>query len=352
MPYSKYYKILNIPVGSSKQEIKRAFRRKAMLTHPDRNPNPNAKKQFLEVNTAYEILTGQRSLPQQRFKPASPGANRPSKTQNHSAKNEQAKAREERREKLKEARRKKEEAYRNSPQFKKDLAIGIILDQIGYIVAAIVLSTVPFILIADPIVGIVIAIIAICLTYPLWYRAIFTPHQTINLKHFRLALKYIYANTHFRYYLFATINLTAILVFICNTFVSFSLVVSLMAIPSFILLIKQKALDKTVTRKQWFHASSLGPLLVNLFFVLNFTFSHSTTDEYYKVSPYYNRGSSFFMQFAQHEYENYPSIRFFMTSRNNFDSYVWLKTETGLFGIRVLKDYDFVHSPGEKTSID
>ncbi len=43
---------------TSKNELKKAYRRQAVSTHPDRNPNmPSAEKEFDEVNRAYKILT-------------------------------------------------------------------------------------------------------------------------------------------------------------------------------------------------------------------------------------------------------------------------------------------------------
>jgi len=42
----------------SKDEVKKAYQRQALSTHPDRNPNvPGAGKEFDEVNRAYKILT-------------------------------------------------------------------------------------------------------------------------------------------------------------------------------------------------------------------------------------------------------------------------------------------------------
>ena len=42
---------------TSKDEIKKAYQRQALSTHPDRNPNmPYAEKEFDEVNKAYKIL--------------------------------------------------------------------------------------------------------------------------------------------------------------------------------------------------------------------------------------------------------------------------------------------------------
>ncbi|MDP3787077.1 MAG: DnaJ domain-containing protein, partial [Candidatus Omnitrophota bacterium] len=43
---------------TSKNELKKAYQRQALSTHPDRNPNmPCAEKEFDEVNKSYKILT-------------------------------------------------------------------------------------------------------------------------------------------------------------------------------------------------------------------------------------------------------------------------------------------------------
>jgi hypothetical protein len=56
MTITDYYTILGLPEDSSIDEIKKAYRRKARLYHPDINPSPDAKDQFISITEAYEFL--------------------------------------------------------------------------------------------------------------------------------------------------------------------------------------------------------------------------------------------------------------------------------------------------------
>jgi len=56
MTSTDYYEILGLKSDSSIDEIKKAYRRKARLCHPDINPAPDAKDQFISITEAYEFL--------------------------------------------------------------------------------------------------------------------------------------------------------------------------------------------------------------------------------------------------------------------------------------------------------
>lgn len=51
-----YYDVLGVPKNAPDEEIRRAYRRKAMEYHPDRNKRPDAEAKFKELNEAYHIL--------------------------------------------------------------------------------------------------------------------------------------------------------------------------------------------------------------------------------------------------------------------------------------------------------
>ena len=65
MSNSDYYKILEVSPEAPPEEIKKAYRKLALATHPDRNPgDARAEERFKQINEAYGVL----SDPQKRTK--------------------------------------------------------------------------------------------------------------------------------------------------------------------------------------------------------------------------------------------------------------------------------------------
>lgn len=60
-PLQQPYRVLGLPAGAPRDQVKSAYRRLALATHPDRNPNnPEATANFRHIQEAYErILVGQ-----------------------------------------------------------------------------------------------------------------------------------------------------------------------------------------------------------------------------------------------------------------------------------------------------
>ena len=57
---SKYHDILGVKPGATEDEVKKAYRKKAIETHPDKGGN---EEDFKKITEAYEILTGKKQEP-------------------------------------------------------------------------------------------------------------------------------------------------------------------------------------------------------------------------------------------------------------------------------------------------
>lgn len=56
MTISEYYKILDLPFNASVDDIKKAYRKKARLFHPDINQSEGARDNFILATEAYDFL--------------------------------------------------------------------------------------------------------------------------------------------------------------------------------------------------------------------------------------------------------------------------------------------------------
>ena len=71
-----FYEILGVDKNASAEDIKKAFRVKALEYHPDRNPdNPEAEKKFKEINAAYEVLSDVQKKQTYDYSLNNPGVN-------------------------------------------------------------------------------------------------------------------------------------------------------------------------------------------------------------------------------------------------------------------------------------
>ena len=63
---NKYYAVLGLPPGASKDQVRSAYRKLVFMWHPDRNPSPEAQGKFIAITEAYDILMGERPAPRAR----------------------------------------------------------------------------------------------------------------------------------------------------------------------------------------------------------------------------------------------------------------------------------------------
>ena len=70
-----FYDILGVPKSSSKDEIKKAYRKVAIKYHPDKNPDDKAaEEKFKEAAQAYEVLSNseKKEKPRHQFQGINP----------------------------------------------------------------------------------------------------------------------------------------------------------------------------------------------------------------------------------------------------------------------------------------
>ena len=57
---TNYYKILEINKNASSQDIKKAYKKLALMYHPDKNKSPDAEQKFKKIAEAYEVLSDEK----------------------------------------------------------------------------------------------------------------------------------------------------------------------------------------------------------------------------------------------------------------------------------------------------
>lgn len=92
MVASDCYAVLGVQPTATADEIKKAYRKKALQYHPDKNPSATAEETFKEINKAYETLGDvdkRRTYDLQQHKPYATTTNKPSSTTTTTQSNKQ-----------------------------------------------------------------------------------------------------------------------------------------------------------------------------------------------------------------------------------------------------------------------
>jgi hypothetical protein len=331
----RYYKILGILPGAGLTEIKKAYREKAKILHPDRNKNVDAHKQFILLNEAYEYLTNYLS-------------GKVSAHSTHAYAEWESRQRTEAREAARRYARMRYEEFTKTDFYKKSKAADVIIDHFYLATSVLLIIGSPVIgFIAYGFTGLIVGIFFVLLSTSYW-AGIFTDKMKVDTQLLWDSFKIISRTNSFRYALILPLNLFFFLHFTLNT--AFPTITLLLILAQLILItyLLSKIFPQFLKKySRTFWLTCIIPAGFNLFFLLNFVFSSSPRSETYSFIQkeewsHGRKDKTSYIVLENNIYEDYHWFRmFFNYHKLQYADSITYTFEDGLFGIRVLKSYTF-----------
>lgn len=339
----KYYQILGVEKNATLSEIKKAFRQRAKTLHPDVNERPDAQEKFILLTEAYEYLQNLRTgkiYNQKRQAFSQP------KSRYKSYPDWQQNEREKTRQRAREYSRMQYEAFTKSDFYKTTVALNTLVDFISVLVVLFILVAVPFIgYFTKGIFGLIGGGVIILVTAPFWAEIVVKRRSELNIKEVGPALTHVVKTKTFQLIIGTALNLFLIVRIGFSTLISLWTLAAVFGVCiAFGSLISLRLKTKFHKRLSFL---VIAPGIVNLFLLLNFLISTNETTETYSFTNEFqntNRGlqKTTNITLEGEKYAHFIGIRVFA----DYESMEKSKTITynfadGLFGLRVLKSYEF-----------
>lgn len=335
-----YYKILGVQSNATLEEIKRAYRQKAKKLHPDKNKHPDANEQFILLTEAYECLI---SLKSGKAKVQQ------SKT---SYADWQRENKERAREQAKKYAKMQYEKFKETDYYKNSEAIFTVIDHLYFFSSIIIILSPLWGYVYKGQLGFWVGLVFAILLIHYW-AGIFTQKITINFSTFFKSLVLVVKTKTFKYSLITLLNFVILFLFTLNTqltFFYFAFILLTLYLITFLAVYFKISIIKKFSKIAIYLC--LTPSVFNLFFTTNYVFSSNPTTEVYSFvheKSWYGGLRSrarlekiAYIDLANNKYEEYFWFRIFF----DFDamknkSEITYTFEEGLFGLRVLKQYEF-----------
>ncbi|MEI7596084.1 MAG: DnaJ domain-containing protein [Bacteroidota bacterium] len=333
----KYYLILGINQNSTIDELKQAYREKAKIYHPDRNPSPNAHEQFIILTEAYEYLKELKANPNtsksQRSKYYPKG----------SYDNKQNEAREKARAQAQQYARMRYQEFIKTEYYKNITSLNTIFDHFIYIIALGVVFFLPvFGYLISKWDGILIALIIVAATAPITLTYI--KQMNFNFSSLGKSFYQIFKSNYFSLVIFSLINIFIFIRIGLQTMIPLFSLISVYILSSSAYMGFDIMFSKFSAQKKcrYYIAFCIIPLIINMLLLANYKFSNNPKSETYVFACDENTQKSTYIFLKDNKYSQYPGIRVFRDiDQMLYAEYINYTFEEGLFGIRVMKNYKF-----------
>lgn len=338
-----YYAVLGLAANANVLDVKKAFREKAKLYHPDISTHPNAEEKFIEVTEAYEqlvaLLTGKqlknpaRNYTQNTTTPPSPHHARKYSASGPPPKNHQTKMR--------------YEDFVNSDFYKFSMVYSLLIKLFATTLAlAIILGACIGLAYEAGLAGFIGGLI---ISAPLWL-VFYMAKMSISWVNIKEAMKIILQSKETVIVLLAIANLLLLVYLFQKTiFIPWMAILFVLG-----LVLSVFAYFKVVVKKEQGPAK-IGllwtPLLLNIFLLINYVFSGPKYSEKYHFYLEYdayiknselvkeNTGWLYLDNLAYHEAF---WLRYFTDTDEIHGDTITYYFSDGCLGPKVLKGYCFV----------
>ena len=332
---TNYYHILGVTPNATLEQIKKAYRTKAKLLHPDINDAADAHEQFILVNEAYQYLLNTTGNNPNTIKRNREKAQKQTAYQQQWEQEERQKARE----RAQEYARMKYEAYLKSDVYRTTEAINVVVDFFITILVLVIILALPIFSYREngPITIFIWAIIIIP-TSPLWFRFIVRGMSNLKLQSLFVKKESSLRSRIINIMLLFFVNLIVFFQVALNTLLSLNWILGVYGSA----LILGFVLAPLVKRNyhKYMLRFNIMPGLVSLFFLVNYLFSSNPASETYWYSfKRYDSHLFSVIELENNAYKQFKGIRMFLVEDNvEENNSITYEFHEGLFGLKVAKD--------------
>ena len=353
-----YYAILGIERNAGLDDIKKAYRTKAKILHPDKNKNADAQEQFVLLNEAYEYLQNVRTG--KLYDPKKTTARTQTRTQPQGRRTYddwQNTDRDKARERAKAYAKMKYDEFTKTDEYKKIVALDTVASYIGFFMAIAVCFILPLLAtIFYGVQGFGGSILIIFISMPMTVIG-FRNAPPMQADSFFVPLLQVVKTTTFRIVVLSILNILIILKIDFQTLVPTTVFTLVFAFTITLGFFISKVFMKKEIRPSLVMGLCYFPFVLNILFVINFLFaSHPVTETYrftnqqVTYSPTYSgyrysgggKQSTSLIYLENEKYDDMVGLRCFADyEAMSYSTKITYTFKNGLLGFRVMTDYKF-----------